>query len=141
MKDPLDSLPGYLLRRASAASLSELNQRLMPLQLRHIDASLLLLINANPDITQSDAGRMLDIQRANMVPLIARLETQGLVSRRQVDGRSQALFLTPVGQDVLKEAQHLVETYEAELTSRVPAEMQAHIVPILRALWGRPGRS
>jgi DNA-binding MarR family transcriptional regulator len=140
MKDPLDSLPGYLLRRASAASLAELNQRLMPLQLRHIDASLLLLIDANVDITQSDAGRMLDIQRANMVPLIARLETQGLVSRRQVDGRSQALFLTQVGRDVLNEAQHLVETYEAELTSRVPAEMQAHIVPILRALWGKVDR-
>lgn len=141
MKDPLDSLPGYLLRRASAASLTELNQRLMPLHLRHIDASLLLLIEANPDITQSDAGRMLDIQRANMVPLIARLESQGLICRRQMDGRSQAILLTPIGRETLHEALHLIQTYEAELTRRVPTEMQAHIVPILRALWGKTDRS
>lgn len=141
MKDPLDSLPGYLLRRASAASLTELNQRLMPLHLRHIDASLLLVIDANPDITQSDAGRMLDIQRANMVPLIARLETQGLVCRRQVDGRSQAILLTPMGREALHEAQQLIQAYEADLIGRVPAEMQAHVVPILRALWGKVDRS
>ena len=74
MKDPLLDLPGYVLRRASAAALSELNQRLAPLRLRHGDAAFLLLIAAAPGSNQSEVGRILDIERANMVPLVARLD-------------------------------------------------------------------
>lgn len=140
MKDPLALLPGYLLRRASAASLLALNQRLESLQLRHTGASLLLLIGANPDITQSEAGRILDIQRANMVPLVARLIGQRLVSRRKVDGRSQALFLTPLGQETQQKVWRIISAYEADLLEKVPVEMQPHVVAILHALWGRaPG--
>jgi DNA-binding MarR family transcriptional regulator len=137
MKDPLLSLPGYLLRRASAASLAELNGRLAGLQLRHTDVSLLLLIAANPGITQSDAGRILDVQRANMVPFIARLEAQNLISRRQVDGRSQGLSLTSDGEELTNKARVVIEAYEAELLGRVPAELREHLVPILLALWQR----
>jgi DNA-binding MarR family transcriptional regulator len=137
MKDPLLSLPGYLLRRASAASLAELNQRLAGLQLRHTDVSLLLLIGANPGITQSDAGRTLDVQRANMVPFIARLETQNLISRRQVDGRSQGLSLTSDGEELTQKARKVIDAYEGELLERVPAELREHLVPILHALWQR----
>jgi DNA-binding MarR family transcriptional regulator len=135
MIDPLSSLPGYLLRRASSSSLAALNQRLSPLHLRHSDASLLLLIEANPGMTQSAAGRMLDIQRANMVPIIARFEGQNLVIRRQVDGRSQGLSLTAHGEGVVQEVRHVIETYEAQLMAQVPPDMQPHVVPILRALW------
>ena len=81
MSDPLATLPGYVLRRASTAALSGLNRRLAPLGLRHVDASLLLILGARPGTTQSEAGRLLDIQRANMVPIVARLETRGLVGR------------------------------------------------------------
>ncbi len=97
MKDPLLDLPGYVLRRASAAALAALNERLAPLELRHADVALLMLIEASPGLTQSHAGRILDIQRANMVPFVGRLEGRGIIERRQVDGRSQALDLTGSG--------------------------------------------
>ncbi len=139
MQDPLTSLPGYLLRRASTASLAELNQKLAVLKLRHSDASLLLLIGANPGITQSEAGRTLDIQRANMVPFIARLEAQGLVRRQQVDGRSQGLSLTSVGEDVMLRARGLIEEYEQQLLKKVPADMRPFVVPILLSLWNGAG--
>jgi hypothetical protein len=77
MKDPLDSLPGYVLRRASAATLAELNQRLRPLQLRHADVAMLILVAERPGITQSEAGRVLDIQRANMAPFVSRRRSAG----------------------------------------------------------------
>ena len=97
MNDPLLKLSGYVLRRASAAALAELNTRLAPLELRHADVAVLMLIEASPGLTQSQAGRLLDIQRANMVPFIARLEARRIIQRRQVDGRSQALDLTARG--------------------------------------------
>ena len=137
MTDPLVKLPGYVLRRASAAALAGLNERLTALELRHADVALLMLIEASPDLTQSHAGRILDIQRANMVPFIARLETRGLIERRQVDGRSQALDLTVSGRILLARARRVVAAHEAALLKRVPKKLRPVVLPVLMALWGR----
>ena len=135
MNDPLLELPGYLLQRASAAALSELNDRLAALGLRHTDVSLLLLIRANPGITQSQAGRMLDVQRANMVPLVARLAKRGLLQRTPVDGRSRAIRLTAAGRTLAKKSFTVVKAFEQELIERVPAKLRQAVQPILLALW------
>lgn len=139
MQDPLSALPGYLLRRASASALADLNQRLAEIDVNHTDVSLLVLIGANPGVTQSDAARMLGIQRANMVGLIARIEARGWLLRERVDGRSQALSLSPAGDRVLERAWAIVHAFEARLVERVPVELQPHLVPILRHLWGERG--
>jgi len=135
MHDPLRQLAGYLLRRAAGAAVAELNTRLAALKLRHADVALLMLIESNPGMTQSRAGRLLDIERANMVPFVARLEGRGFVRRRQVDGRSQALELTARGRLVLAKARSVVDAHEAALLARVPAALRASVLPVLTALW------
>jgi DNA-binding MarR family transcriptional regulator len=140
MKDPLTRLPGYVLRRASAATVSELNRRLQPLDLRHAEAACLLLIDFSPRLTQSEIGRILDIQRSNMVPFVLRLESRSLVEREQVDGRSQGLILTRIGRSVLPKVRKVVEAYEAALIRRVPEELRPMVLPILTALWNRDER-
>jgi DNA-binding MarR family transcriptional regulator len=140
IKDPLLSLPGYVLRRASAATLAELNQRLAPLGLRHADVALLILLDARPGLTQSEVGRLLDIQRANMVPFVGRLRRRALVERRRVDGRSQALALTGGGRSALSRARAVVDAYETALLTRVPKALRPAVLPILLALWNREQR-
>ena len=135
MKDPLAKLCGYLLQRASAAALADLNRRLAPLGLRHAGVAMLMLIEARPGITQSQAGRILDIQRANMVPFVARLEKCGLILRRPVDGRSQALELTSRGRVLLERARRVVQAHEGTLLGRVPEELRPVVLPVLMALW------
>jgi DNA-binding MarR family transcriptional regulator len=137
VKDPLVKLAGYLLRRASAAALAELNQRLARLSLRHADVAMLMLIESSPGITQSQAGGVLDIQRANMVPFVARLEGRGALQRRQVDRRSQALELTRRGRMLLVRARRVVAAHEAALLKRVPEKLRPMVLPILMALWNR----
>jgi DNA-binding MarR family transcriptional regulator len=138
MLDPLQSLPGYLLRRASAAITAELSATLAPFDLRIAELSVLLLIEANPGITQSALGRALDIQRANMTPLTARLGERGLIERQQVDGRSQGLALTHPGKSLTSKAQVAINAFEEALTARVPAVHRAHLIPVLKALWQQP---
>ena len=139
MKDPLVTLCGYLLQRAASSALAELNQRLAPLGLRHAGVALLILLEARPGITQSQAGRILDIQRANMVPFVARLEGLGVIRRRQVDGRSQALELTSRGRLLLERARRVVAAHETELLERVPEDLRPMVLPLLMALWrGEP---
>jgi len=137
MKDPLVNLAGYVLRRASAVALAELNQRLAPLSLRHADVAMLMLIESSPGITQSHAGRLLAIQRANMAPFVARLEGRGVIERRQVDRRSQALALTRRGRALLGKARRVVAAHEATLLKRVPVKLRPMVLPILMALWNR----
>lgn len=133
MRDPLPKFPGYALRRAANATAAELSARLANVGLRQSDVSVLLLIDANPGVTASAIGRQLDIQRANMVPVLKRLE--GLIDRVPIDGKSQGLELSAAGHARLAEARSVVETFEAELLARVPPDHRDHLLPALEALW------
>ena len=135
MQDPLVSLPGYALRRAANATAAELAARLAPLELRQSDVSLLMLVEANPGTTSSALGRQLDIQRANMVPILKRLEDAGLIERAPIDGKSQGLALSAAGREKLAEGRRVIERFERELIGRVPAKHRAHLLPALNALW------
>lgn len=135
MNDPLLELPGYALRRAAGAMMAEFSRRLEPLGLRYADVSALLLIGANPTLTASQLGRMLDIQRANMVPLLGRLTDAGLITRRPLDGKSHSLHLTDAGEAKLAEARRVIEQFETWLVAKVPPAHRDHLKPALDALW------
>ena len=135
MDDPLIRFPGYALRRAANATAAELSARLAALDLRQSDASLLLLVAVNPGATSSALGRALGVERANMVPLLKRLEEAGLIEREAIDGKSQGLRLTPAGLRRLAEARKIIEAFEAELLARVPAEHRDPLLPALNAIW------
>lgn len=133
--DPLKDLPGYALRRASAAVMAKLAARLAALGLRPSEASVLLVIDANPGVTQSEIGRLLDIARANMAPLTARLETRDLIVRESAGGRSHGLTLSDSGRRRTKKAQRIVAALEAELMDRIPAAQRAAFLRTLKALF------
>lgn len=137
MEDPLIQLPGYVLRRASIATMARLHDHLNAHDLRATEASLILLLGERSGLTQSEAGRILGIKRANMVPLTAKLEARGFLSRRQVSGRSQELSLTDLGKQLLADVRSTLATHEGETMARVPEALRPHVVPILLALWGQ----
>lgn len=133
--DPLRDLPGYVLRRASVSVMGELAERLAPLGLRHVEATILLVLRERPGMSQSALGRLLGIKRANMTPLAARLEEQGLIVRQASDGRSLGLELSEKGAALSAKVRLVIEAHEQALLDRVPVEHQAHLLPALLALW------
>lgn len=135
MRDPLLQYPGYILRRASTAAMAEFASRIEVLGLRTSEATILQIVAENPGISQSALGRMLDIQRANMTPIAARLEARGLVRRLPSDGRSLGLELTEEGHLLAEKARAIIDRFETDLTNRIPAEHRAHLMPALLALW------
>jgi len=135
MTDPLLRLPGYSLRRAANATMAELAVRLGAIGLRQVDATVMILIDSEPGTTASAIGRTLDIQRANMVPLLKRLDDAGLIDKKPIDGKSQGVELTSAGKAKLAEALDVIETFETELLERVPPEHRDHLLPALNALW------
>jgi DNA-binding MarR family transcriptional regulator len=135
LDDPLAQLPGYALRRAANAMMGDLSERLSKIELRLSDASVLMLLRHRSDVTASEIGRTLDIQRANMVPLLNRLEAAGLLERRALDRKSYAVVLTEAGRTTLMSVDAITTAFEADLVARVPAEHRAHLLPALNALW------
>ncbi len=132
--DPLADLPGYLLRRAANSMMAELASRLAVIDLRVTEATVLLLIADRSDMTSSEIGKTLDIQRANMVPLLNRLAAADLIARRPLDRKSQAVVLTETGLEHLQQVRTITRQFEQDLLSRIPAQHRAHFVPALQAL-------
>ena len=127
--------PGYTLRRAANAMMAELARRLGTIDLRIAEASVLLLIDRREDVTASEIGRVLDIQRANMVPLLGRLSDAGLIERRPIDGKSQAVLLTALGHQRRAEADAITDSFENDLMARIAPKHRDHLIPALNALW------
>jgi DNA-binding MarR family transcriptional regulator len=136
LQEPLLGLTGYVLRRASNATLAGFSQRLAPLDLRPIDAALLVLLEAAPQVTHSEVAATLGLRRSNLVPVVAALQTRGLLERKRVDFRSEGLVLTRQGEALLKKVRRIIALHEQELIERVPLELRPMVLPILTALWG-----
>lgn len=134
LENPLSDLPGYALRRAAQTMMAELSSRLAPIDLKISDASVLLLLAEGAEMTSAEIGAMLDIQRANMVPLLGRLENAGLIRREPIDRKSQAIVLTAAGCERLATVQTITGQFERDLLERIPEQHRAHLVPALKAL-------
>jgi DNA-binding MarR family transcriptional regulator len=137
--DPFGTLLGYHLRRASVAVMADLTASLAPLELSPVEASVLFVIGAAGGVTQAEIGRRLGIARANMAPLMARLIQTGLVGREAVDGRSQALTLTPRGRETHDKARAAAGAHEARLFGGLTPAERAKMLARLRALWQAAG--
>lgn len=132
--DPLESLLGYQLRRASMAAMTELTSALSGINLRPAEMSILVVVEANPGATQSDVGRCLGIKRANIAPLVASLEERLLVERMPVDGRSQALRLTRAGARAAAQSRKIVAGHESKMTAGMDKTAARSVIRFLEQL-------
>lgn len=135
MIDPLATLPGYLLRRASNAMMAMLARELEVTCLTTVEASILTIIQFNDGIRQVELCQILDIKKANMTPRIASLEKRRLVGRKPIDGRSSGLFLTSLGQACQAQAWQIMQAHERAMLAQLGASESVGFAPALVRLW------
>jgi DNA-binding MarR family transcriptional regulator len=128
LHNPLEDLIGYQLRRASLAFMDGMMRSLEVCELKPVEASVLLLIEANPGITQSEIGRALGIQRTNIAPLIAGFDRRGLIHRTRLDGRSHGLEITYSGIEVAEQARTAMKAHDTKLIQHLPADTRKTLV-------------
>jgi DNA-binding MarR family transcriptional regulator len=133
---PLMSFVGYAVRRAQMAIFGNFLESLREVDLRPAQFGVLVVIDDNPGMRQSDVCAGLGIQKANFVPLISELETRGLVVREPGanDRRAYALHLTPQGKALLRRARELHARHEARLTERIGRRGRAQLLLLLNRL-------
>jgi DNA-binding MarR family transcriptional regulator len=134
VSDPLARRVTYLLRRVSAAMMAGLASSLAELELRPVEASMLVVIAANPGCKQAQIGRLLGIKAANMAPLIGALVTRGMIAKSQMDGRSQAVVLTKLGKVAAREAERRMDLLDAQVAQMLGATGCAKLATSLTTL-------
>ena len=98
--DVLDDLLGYTLRRAQLAMFASFDEATRGKHLTPPRFTALVVIGANPGLSQTVLGRVLGIARSGAMLMTDLLEERGLVERRRRpnDGRAWGLHLTRRGE-------------------------------------------
>lgn len=130
--NPMEDHVGYVLRRASSLVMTTLAERLAEVGLRIVESSVLVLIETNPGIFQSEISRALGMQRANVVPLITGLEQKMLVRRSSVRGRQIGLSTTPDGKRIAKRIAAIMQANDAHLFGSLDSEAQTQLRQTLK---------
>lgn len=133
---PLDGHLGYFVRRLQVWIFQDFVRTLAPHDIRPAQFSVLVVIEANPGLSQADLADTLGIERARLVRLLDGLERRGLMRRETspVDRRSHALFLTEAGEMALGPIKALAAEHEAHLTQRLGREKHDALLEALREL-------
>jgi DNA-binding MarR family transcriptional regulator len=129
----LSGLIGYRLRRAQqelfrdfAASIPDLSPG---------RAGLLLLIEANPGVTQSRLAQAMALDRSTMVGVLDALEARGWLERRKgSDRRTNGLWLTRAGRTLLSRVKRRIAAHEARVTARLSSSERARLLVLLTKL-------
>jgi DNA-binding MarR family transcriptional regulator len=132
----LESSVGFLLRLAQLSVFGSLIEVLAPVELRPAQFSALALIDANPDLPQSNLSAVLGIHRANFVAMLDELEARGFTARcvSRQDRRIKTLALTAEGRRVLARAVALHAAHEARLLKRLGSGGRRELEGLLKQL-------
>lgn len=113
----LDNQIGFQLRLAQLAVFGDLIEGLKVYDLRPVDLSVLLLVEAHPGLRQHVIGDQLKIARPNVVSLVDSLAARGLVERTvdSKDRRANQLGLTAAGTEMVTLAKQVQDDHRERL--------------------------
>lgn len=98
-------------------------------------AGMLMLVEANPGVTQGRLASEVGLERSTMVGVIDALEAGGLVERRRgEDRRTNGLWLTRRGRGVLASMKRRIQAHERRVASRLTGAERAQLLRLLEKL-------
>ena len=129
----LCDLLGYRLRVAQQAVFRDF-ARAIP-EASPGRAGILLLIDANPGVTQSRLAHAVGIDRSTMVGVLHALEARDLVERRRgEDRRTNGLWLTRAGQTLVGSLKQRIRVHERRVASHLSSTERAQLLALLEKL-------
>jgi DNA-binding MarR family transcriptional regulator len=139
--DELPSYVGYQVRRAQARIFSEFEATLKDLDFTPGSFGVLMLIRANPGITQVALAAAFGVDKSTMSPVIFRLEERGLIRREVLssDRRRHALYFREAAEATFLAAREKVRAFEASIAARLSKAEQRELGRLLGKLQGRAG--
>ncbi|HET7365444.1 MAG TPA: MarR family transcriptional regulator [Burkholderiales bacterium] len=129
----LPQLLGYRLRLAQQAVFRDFAASVG--QVSPGRAGIVLLIEANPGVTQGRLAEAVRLDRSTMVGVIDSLEERGLVERRRgSDRRTNGLWLTRPGRLLALRLRQRIARHERRVAARLSDAERAQLLALLAKL-------
>jgi DNA-binding MarR family transcriptional regulator len=136
--DVLDDLIGYSLRRAQVAMFLAFHEATRGLEITPPRFTALVIVGANPGISQTALGRVLGIARSGAMMLTDWMEDRGLAERRQRpdDARAWGLHLTARGEQLVAKMKRRVLAEDRRRAARLGTGERRRLLALLKKLAG-----
>jgi DNA-binding MarR family transcriptional regulator len=132
----LPSLLGYRLRLAQQAVFRDFASSVAELSPGRV--GILLLVEANPGVTQSRLAQAVSLDRSTMVGVVDLLEGKRLIERRRgADRRTNGLWLTAEGRAMVARLKRRIQAHERRVAARLSAQERAQLLALLAKLSGQ----
>ena len=132
----LPSLLGYRLRLAQQAVFRDFASSVAELSPGRV--GILLLVEANPGVTQSRLAQAVSLDRSTMVGVVDMLEGKRLIERRRgADRRTNGLWLTAEGRAMVARLKRRIQAHERRVAARLSAQERAQLLALLAKLSGQ----
>lgn len=134
----LETSVGYLLKEASSALRTSMEDVLRPLGMNVTRYSCLELLSQRPGLSGSDLARGAFVTRQSMNVLLQALEREGYVTRpaEAPVGKVLPTRLTPRGRRLLEKATVAVRSVEVRMLAGLTEAERADALHILRSMVG-----
>jgi DNA-binding MarR family transcriptional regulator len=129
----LPELLGYHLRLAQRAIFDDFAQSVAELEVSPGLFALLVIVEANPGLKQTELANAAQLDRSSLVPALDKLGERGWVARRtsEHDRRVNGLWLTDQGAVVLRQLKQRVLIHERRLARDLNATERQQLVELL----------
>jgi len=129
----LPRLLGYRLRLAQQAVFDDFAHSVEGITPGRI--GVLILIDANPGVTQSRLAEAVSRDRSTMVGVLDELQARGLLERRRgEDRRTNQLLLTRAGRAFLGRALRRIDAHERRIASRLTRAERSQLLALLEKI-------
>lgn len=134
--DVLDDLLGFSLRRAQLAMVSAFGQATRGADITPPRLTALIIIGANPGISQSALGEVLGIARSGAMLLTDWAEERGFAERRRRpgDGRVWGLHLTREGEQFVQKMKRRVVDHDLKKSRCLTSVERRELLRLLEKL-------
>ena len=132
----LPGLLGYRLRLAQQAVFRDFGKSVSDIPPGRV--GILLLIDANPGVTQSRLAHAVGLDRSTMVGVLHALEARALLERRRgADRRTNGLWLTAGGRKLVASLKRRIRIHERRVAARLMVEEREQLLALLEKLAGK----
>jgi MarR family transcriptional regulator, lower aerobic nicotinate degradation pathway regulator len=134
----LENLIGYRIRLVQIAAYKDFESVTKGFGQAPRYFGLLSLIEANPGLPQGKLAEAIHLVRSSLVPIIDKLEVEGIVERRSSKGdrRLKAVWLTAKGKKILTRLRPHVAAHEERLTAGISKEGRSALMRLLQRIDG-----
>lgn len=136
--DILANLIGYHIHRAQVRVYRDFLKNVSTGQITPAQYTALTLIHANPGLSQTALGKVMETDKAPIMGLIDRLQDRGLVQRKRStrDRRRHELYLTKLGERTLHKLDDNVIDQDRRLCTNISRSEKKKLIELLRRVYG-----